>query len=289
MSLDFAVTQFYRVLLDDILLLYDAYRIYAKNRKYQDRSFKEFSEALVDLTETEAQNFEDIDVKKLTKDQEESVRTIVWDYLHSVIIRYLLDDASQYPFWSCKLRVFSQERGYGMSIVRAYHKSMVQALSSKGFGLRTLYEGFGPYMAASQAVNIKYLVKVTNQYIFSILAKIPSPPSLEDVHAHGEDHVASHLNKLKKHQSQSEEHAKGVIPGIHGIVSSRGSGKKERKKKTNRWERSALNLATTFLSHPALVVATHMVCNPLCQGSPWMVAYIKVLTDYGVRSFYRGL
>ena len=56
-----------------------------------------------------------------------------------------------------------------------------------------------------------------------------------------------------------------------------------------RPQRSALNLATTFLSHPALVVATHMVCNPLCQGSPWMVAYIKVLTDYGVRSFYRGL
>lgn len=120
MSLDFAVTQFYRVLLDDILLLYDAYRIYARNRKYQERTFKEFSEvnkslrgifsftdayltlshllftqALVDLTETELQNFEDIDVKKLTKDQEESVRTIVWDYLHSVIIRYLLDDASQ--------------------------------------------------------------------------------------------------------------------------------------------------------------------------------------------------
>lgn len=43
----------------------------------------------------EAQNFEDIDVKKLSKDQEESVGTIVWDYLHSVLIRYLLDDASQ--------------------------------------------------------------------------------------------------------------------------------------------------------------------------------------------------
>ncbi|RYY88115.1 hypothetical protein EON63_02965 [archaeon] len=122
--MDFAITQFYRVLLDDILLLYDAYRIYARNRKYSERTFKEFSEvkksvevvcvviilillhhvyaqALVDLTETEAQNFEDIDVKKLTKDQEESVRTIVWDYLHSVIIRYLLDDASQVRmgFW----------------------------------------------------------------------------------------------------------------------------------------------------------------------------------------------
>ena len=56
----------------------------------------------MDLTETEAQNFEDIDVKKLTKDQEESVRTIVWDYLHSVIIRYLLDDASQVSV-SCPL------------------------------------------------------------------------------------------------------------------------------------------------------------------------------------------
>ncbi|RYY88113.1 hypothetical protein EON63_02955 [archaeon] len=60
----------------------------------------------------------------------------------------------------------------------------------------TCVQGFGPYMAASLVVNIKYLVKVTNQFIFSILAKIPSPPSLDDVHAHGEDHAASHLNKV---------------------------------------------------------------------------------------------
>lgn len=52
-------------------------------------------QVLADLTEVEAQNFDDIDIKKLSKGQQESVTTIIWDYIHSVWIRYLLDDASQ--------------------------------------------------------------------------------------------------------------------------------------------------------------------------------------------------
>lgn len=44
MSLDFALTQFYRVLLDDLVLIYDAYTVYTKKRSYASRSLKEFSE-----------------------------------------------------------------------------------------------------------------------------------------------------------------------------------------------------------------------------------------------------
>lgn len=46
MSLDFALTQFYRVLLDDIVLIYDAYSVYCSNKPYKQRSLKEFSEVL---------------------------------------------------------------------------------------------------------------------------------------------------------------------------------------------------------------------------------------------------
>jgi len=44
----------------------------------------------------EAQNFEDTVVEsKLTKGEEETVSNIVWDYVTSIIIKYVLDDFSQ--------------------------------------------------------------------------------------------------------------------------------------------------------------------------------------------------
>jgi hypothetical protein len=43
MSLDFALTQFYRLVVDDLILMYDAYVFYNRFKK-DKRSLKEFSE-----------------------------------------------------------------------------------------------------------------------------------------------------------------------------------------------------------------------------------------------------
>jgi hypothetical protein len=46
MSLDFALTQFYRLVVDDLILMYDAYVFYNRFKK-DKRSLKEFSEVVL--------------------------------------------------------------------------------------------------------------------------------------------------------------------------------------------------------------------------------------------------
>lgn len=76
-------------------------------------------------------------------------------------------------------------------------------------------------------------------------------------HTHSHIHLIYILHQLKKHQSHAEAHAKGVIPGIHSIVSSRGSGKKERKKKANWWEvGESLMMAYTYT-----FIYTYLSCS----------------------------
>jgi hypothetical protein len=94
MSLDFALTQFYRLVVDDLILMYDVYFFYSRYKK-DKRSLKEFSEVLADVMQVEATNFEDIDETKLSQDSEERVENMVRDYFMSIVVRYMLDDLSQ--------------------------------------------------------------------------------------------------------------------------------------------------------------------------------------------------
>jgi hypothetical protein len=94
MSLDFALTQFYRLVVDDLILMYDVYLFYSRYKK-DKRSLKEFSEVLADVMQVEAANFEGIDETKLSQDSEERVENMVRDYFMSIVVRYMLDDLSQ--------------------------------------------------------------------------------------------------------------------------------------------------------------------------------------------------
>lgn len=73
----------------------------------------------------------------------------------------------QYPFWSAKMRVFFSKEPFGLATFKAFGDKLEERLVNGK--LRTMYEGFGPYLVASAAVNIDYLVKTTNNFIYSIL------------------------------------------------------------------------------------------------------------------------
>jgi hypothetical protein len=49
MTVDFALTQFYRLVVDDIVLLFDVY-MYYRRFKTDNRSIKEFSEVTLQLS-----------------------------------------------------------------------------------------------------------------------------------------------------------------------------------------------------------------------------------------------
>lgn len=86
-----------------------------------------------------------------------------------------------------------------------------------------------------------------------------------------------------------------MIPGMTRTPSISAwaikKGDKEEKVKISKpWLGAAcMSAITTVVSHPHLVTAAHMTVNPLCRGTPWAVAFIKIMTDYGMSAFYLGL
>jgi hypothetical protein len=177
------------------------------------------------------------------------------------------------------VKIFASGEPFGIRLVNAYHTCLWNRI--RHGKIRLIYEGFGPYLVASAVVNIDYLIKRTSNFIYSILSKIPSPPSLE------------HIDEkpfVTNHDLHALAHSTGIIPGIATSFPPKKDKQQTHSSMGTSWLfPTATTAITTLVSHPALVVATHMVANPLCTGSPWLIACIKVMTEYGVGALYRGL
>jgi hypothetical protein len=83
------------------------------------------------LIEVESQNFEDIDESRLSHGEEGGLSYIAWDYLVNVILRHLLDDLTQYPFWRAKIAIATTNEKIGFSVVRHYIDEL-QLMASSG-------------------------------------------------------------------------------------------------------------------------------------------------------------
>jgi len=178
MSLDFFVTHFYRLVVHDMVLMSDVYWFYTQKRK-EGRSLQEFSEILANLLEIESQNFDEINTAKLSIGEGEGMLLIIWDYFHDVIIKHLLDDASQFPFWASKVIVTSQPIKFGAPAVRAYWACLKNIYHTRG--VRGMFQGSLPYMVASCYDNYRFLTKVTIAFISNVFSKIPQPGSSRSI------------------------------------------------------------------------------------------------------------
>lgn len=175
MSLDFYITQFYRLIVNDIILLSDVYHIYYQLHKKSDKSpsltYHRFNDLVLNVIEVEASNFEDIDTNKLThiyEDQNISIMLVIFDYFNDVIIKHLLDDYSQYPFWLnkiiCTTNVTTEH--FGLPIMHSYINSFKNIYNTQG--LIGYYIGSVPYVVASMICNYKYLFKSTDIFLRNI-------------------------------------------------------------------------------------------------------------------------
>lgn len=276
MTVDFALTQFYRLVVDDIVLLCDVY-MYYRRFKTDNRSIKEFSEVLVELMEVEAQNFEGVAQSKLSHDRHEKMGNIVWDYFMSIVVRYVLDDLSQYPFWSAKIVVAAtHDEKFGWPVVKAYWDYIKEKVTTGQ--IRSLYDGVGPYLCASFVMNFDYIRKCTNSFITSVLSKVPQqvPDTTDPVSIEGTPIKLSGtaINALRNSVSSPNK-----TKSKNGSSSTPGYSFNEFIQRVTK----------TVISHPFVVLSVSMIKDPFLRGDSWLYAYFKFTTSYGISAFYRGL
>lgn len=187
MSLDFSITQWYRLIYSDLSLICDVYYLvyvssacHSRARRRAPLTLKELGEVLMNLMEVEACNFEDnVSTDKLSdvyQDRCNSIALIVFDYLNDVVIKHLLDDLSQYPFFLVKVGITMDYNNnsnpctttlYGIALMKSLFSKMFDVYKQRG--LFALFEGSVPYTIASMICNYRYLIKATDTFVRNIM------------------------------------------------------------------------------------------------------------------------
>lgn len=87
--------------------------------------------------DVESENFEEIKLRsKLNNADNAHLSVIVWDYFREIIIKHLIDDVSQYPFWMAKVAITTGPQAFGMSAVHNCLEYLRNTVATKGvFGL----------------------------------------------------------------------------------------------------------------------------------------------------------
>jgi len=177
MSLDFSITQWYRLIYSDISLISDAYYLVywtaaaGSSKARKALSLREFGEVLMNLIEVESCNFDDVSTDKLSDVYQDcnSIPLIVFDFLNDVVVKHLLDDFSQYPFFSVKVGLTMDPATslFGPTLVKSLFSKMLEVYKKRG--LFALFEGSLPYAIASMICNYRYLLKATDTFVRNIM------------------------------------------------------------------------------------------------------------------------
>lgn len=312
MTLDFQITHFYRLVVDDLILMSDAYSLYRKY-KTRGRTLDEYLHILSIIAEIEAQELEDAESGKvINEESDESVSYLAWDYFRSVILRFAMDDLSQFAFWSSKILLSLENEPFGMPTVRKFYEHLYNNVRTGN--IRILYEGAIPYLTASFVVNFPHILRATKKFFFTVLTKLPRPPSF--IHLPGDESSNQRSNALatsvpgerpkpprfaegdispatgeNEHSLQKKisMYQKKNSPENDDALSHSHNNKSQSLSTTSIIQRFLETTAITTLSQPFLVIAVRMVKHQLGAGKSWLYAYLQLLTNEGLPYLYTAL
>lgn len=191
--MDSALLTSYRLLWDDILMIYDTACIYFE-RRVNERNIHEFVEGLSVI-----RNRDELLPEKLHEieyDEDEKVfgeaevaRKILWEFSH-VLLEFICEELSQFPFWAAKVSVICASRS-SPSFIREFWSQIFRSTMQRGLG--ALFEANIPYTTAAFVIQFKYLEKQVRNYLSVMNTRIQSIPS-------STSNLTSKLKKTKNNE-----------------------------------------------------------------------------------------
>jgi len=192
--MDFALTQLYRNIYNDISILRDACGIYFAIHPSGQRSFGDFAKGL-DLvlladhhpgpvctwvwssTEKMLVVSHEPDVEDDTEHsrEDDTVLSILWGFYRSVVIEYSMEELSQYPFWAAKVIMCTSDSPIidsSVSLGRSFFNLIRDRLAEGG--IMGTYKGCLPFLGASLWYNFSHVEGIVRQYVVSSYPRVLS-------------------------------------------------------------------------------------------------------------------
>jgi len=284
--MDFQLTQYFRLISDDVVLINDVIRIYRKKRS-EPLTLKEFTESLSRVIEIESQDVVIATSNSINntftyktknnnniingnnnsfKNTNIKLRDIFWDFFHSVLLKFSLEELSQYPFWAAKVVLTTNPRLTHTTIT-----AMISAwfhiikIKYQEDGIAGLYEGYIPFLAASIIQNYESFENSLRHFFVAIMTTPVNSPttSLSNnmLYKVTRKHSYEALNNIKAKPQKSKTYIMGLIE----------------------------RLMSSTLSHPFLCLSVAMLYNPKLRGQNWVFSSLSILSTAGIRGLYSGL
>lgn len=283
--MDFHLTQYFRLVSDDVVLINDVVRIYRKKRS-EPLTLKEFTESLSRVIEIESQdvaiatsnsNSNTFSYKTKNnvinnsnnsnfKNSNMKLRDIFWDFFHSVLLKFSLEELSQYPFWAAKV-ILTTSPTLTHTTITAMISAWFQLIRTRyqEDGIAGLYEGYIPFLAASIIQNYESFENSLRRFFVAIMTTPVNSPttSLSNNMLYKVTRKHSHdaLNNFKSKPQKSKTYTMGLL---ERVISS-------------------------TLSHPFLCLSVAMLHNPRLRGQNWVFSSLSILSTAGIRGLYSGL
>lgn len=268
----------------------------------------EYLHILSIVAELEAQELEDAESGKVINDEnKDSVSYLAWDYFRSVILRFAVDDLSQFAFWSTKILLSLDNEPFGMPTIKNFYGHLIENVRSGN--IRVLYEGCIPFLTASFVVNLPHIIKATKKFFYTLLSKLPRPPSF--IHLPGEDSIQRKAldssapgMRPKPPRFPDEANVSSPEQSLQRKISmyqkksnadNDDHNNQQSQNKANAWSMNSITqrfvetAIITTLSQPFLVIAVRMVKHQLGAGKTWLYAYLQLLSNEGLPYLYTAL
>lgn len=260
--MDAALLHNYRLIWTDVTMLWDVASIYYSRRPIGGYNLTDFAAGLSALIKKEndydeSESHGDVDdVIDFTAEDTTAIRQLMWQFTHGVVLEFIAEELSQYPFWAAKVTTVVTNKGKSLTDTILSVISFYQDKLSRG-GIRAVFEGNVPYLAASAIIHHQHLRKSVRFFLGLLRSHMPR-------HASG---------NLSNNQ-----------PRKNSMVN-----KKKKKRKKSMGMGIISRLATAVLIHPLLLISVRMLTCPQLAQQNWLSAYLSLITSDGISSLYTGL
>jgi len=300
-KMDSSLTQTYRLLVEDCVLLYDVFTLLSSSIRGL-HSVKDYADAVAAVIHSEAQlaksssgenGVEEASSQpKREFSAERKSINLIWEYVHSVLLPFLLEELSQFPFWAAKVALLTDDAV--LDSVKDVPLSGIfspASLSSRFFGhiaakytqhgLLSLFEGSMPYLYVAFFSNIRHIEEASRTFLVNLVASLPrSLSSRSNVNGGKQQSGGRKLgtgSTAKLHRKLDRK----AQESLAGTVNQSGPTKPAGAVWT-----AIGAVASATLTHPMLLLALSMVKKEDLRGQSALYAYFLLIARHGIR---RGL
>lgn len=273
-EMDTALLRAYRLVWADLTLLLDTALIYYSRRggmsatDDEELSLRGLGQGLSCLLQAEQHEEDELegpledDVLDFSEDTT-AIRQLLWQFTHGVVLEFVAEELSQYPFWAAKVNtVVSGKEKSLLSAVLNVADFFRYRLAQGGF--RRLFEGSVPYLGASAILHHHHLQKSVVFFINMVKSQLPRKPSLN-----------IQPNAFRPHPVSTSM--------------KRRSGIKKKASRKNSISNVLGKVAVAAMVHPLLLLSVRMVSTSDLNGQNWVSAYFSLVTTQGISALYTGL